>query len=56
MQQVTISLKDREVKALKKICKVRNISSRHKGIKIAIEEFIERFEETEKLKKSTVNK
>ena len=45
MQQVTISLKDREVKALKKICKVRNISSRHRAIKIAIEEFIERFEQ-----------
>jgi len=55
MQQVTISLKDREVKALKKICKIRE-TNRHHLIKIAVEEFIQRFEETEKVKKSTSNK
>jgi len=47
MQLVTISLKSNEVNALKKICKVRNISSRHHAIKIAIKEYIERFEKNE---------
>jgi metal-responsive CopG/Arc/MetJ family transcriptional regulator len=45
MRLVSVSLKESEVKALKKICKVRNISSRHHAIKIAIEEYIERFEQ-----------
>lgn len=45
MRLVTVSLKENEVKAFKKICKVRNISSRHRAIKIAIEEYIERFEQ-----------
>lgn len=47
MQQVTISLKDREAKALNKICEVRDIN-RHHAIKVAIEEYIKRFEETER--------
>jgi metal-responsive CopG/Arc/MetJ family transcriptional regulator len=48
MKLITISLKDGEVKALKKICEVREITSRHRAIKIAINEYIERFNNTEK--------
>jgi metal-responsive CopG/Arc/MetJ family transcriptional regulator len=43
MQLVTISLTDYELDALRKICELRNIKSRHRAIKIAIDEYIEDF-------------
>jgi len=44
MKQVTISLKDAELKALLKIKKTKEISSLHRAIKMAIADFIENFE------------
>jgi len=44
MKQVTISLKDAELKALLEIKKTKEISSLHRAIKMAIADFIENFE------------
>jgi len=47
MQIVTISLTDKEIKALKKVCEVRGIN-RHHAMKTAIREYITRFKKIEK--------
>lgn len=47
MKQITVSLKDGELKALLKIIEVRNISCLHRTVKLAIKEYIERFKENE---------
>jgi len=44
MKQITISLRDAELKALLEIKKTKGISSLHKAVKMAIGEFIENFE------------
>jgi hypothetical protein len=44
MKQVTISLKDAELKALLEIKDTKEISSLHKAIKMAITDFIKNFE------------
>jgi predicted transcriptional regulator len=48
MRLTTISLRDEEERALERICEVRQISSRHRVIKIAIAEYIERFDRMDK--------
>jgi predicted transcriptional regulator len=47
MRMMTLSLKDEEQRALERICEVREIS-RHRAIKIAIVEYIERFDRMDK--------
>jgi len=46
MKLVTISLTKDEIEKLEKICKKKNIK-RHKAIKLAIQEYIKRFERIE---------
>jgi metal-responsive CopG/Arc/MetJ family transcriptional regulator len=46
MRIVSVSLNDKEEKALKKICKVREIN-RHHAIKLAIRNYIAEFEQNE---------
>jgi metal-responsive CopG/Arc/MetJ family transcriptional regulator len=48
MRMMTLSLKDEEQRALERICEARQISSRHRAIKIAITEYIERFNRMDK--------
>jgi predicted transcriptional regulator len=48
MRMMTLSLKDEEQRALERLCEVRQISSRHRAIKIAIAEYIERFDRMDK--------
>lgn len=48
MELMTLSLTDEEAKAIRNICEMRGISSRHRAVKIAIVEYIERFKKTEK--------
>lgn len=47
MRLTTISLRDEEERALERICEVKEIS-RHRAIKIAIAEYIERFDRMDK--------
>jgi hypothetical protein len=47
MKQITISLRDAELKALLEIKDTKEISSLHKAVKIAIGEYIKRFMENE---------
>lgn len=46
MKMITVSLKDVELRALLRIMEGQKIGSLHRVVKIAIEEYIKRFEES----------